>query len=132
MGVKVAGEAVGEFTQHRVAVGFSMTICTVGNQPMLGMAGYARDLTMLAGGLAPAAINRVVTTTAGFQIDIALEGNLQRLMHRMTGCTSRHRLLFVVRLMTVGTGRNIPVTGVTGRAGLQGVLARVLLELSRR
>ena len=73
-----------------------------------------------------------MATTAGLQIDIALEGDLQRLVHRMAGRTRRHRLLFVVRLMAIGTGRDQPVTGVTCRAGLKGMLARVLLELSRR
>lgn len=99
---------------------------------MLGMTGDTGHLGMLAFAASPNPINSGMATGAGLELDITLEGDLQRLVHRMTGGATLKRLLFIVTLMTNEAGRDKSVLIMTGRTPLQSMFAGELLQLSCR
>ncbi len=109
MYIHVALQAVREFLKHNVTMGFPVTLLTLRNVSVFGMAFCTRYLTMFACRCSDLVVSRCMTGAA----DIVLYGivvrNLKRTMHRVTRQTILDGLVSGMGFMAFHAGRDITV-----------------------
>jgi hypothetical protein len=109
MHIAMAGEAVGKFAEHLLAMRGTVAVGASRQMSMLDMAVTAANLTMTAASRRPEVENLCVAGRTGGKTFIASRIDQQWLMDRMALSTGAFLLLWQVRLMTLGTGGALPM-----------------------